>query len=172
MEYIERVTHLFPNWEVETSGLGSQGIKLSNTVSKHAAEENEVADDEKTIFDWCRKGNFDFVIKLVKENSIPFIDFVDPESGMGLIHWGADRGNTEFVRSLIEDLGANIDLIDSEGQTALHYAVSCEHLELTKFLLIKKARTDIADNDGMTVYELEVCDDDITAILKQKIVNF
>ena len=171
-EYIERVSSIFPNWEVETSGLGSQGIKLSQSVSKLVVEDaNETPDQDKTIFDWCQNGRFEKVVKLLKDNALPSVDFLDPETGMGLIHWGADRGNSEFISTLLKDFGANIDLTDNEGQTALHYAVSCEHIELTQFLLQQQARTDIADNDRMTVHDLDVSDESIKNLLKNLPTN-
>lgn len=46
------------------------------------------------------------------------------ETGLGLIHWASDRGSLEIVDLLLRQ-GADINLLDSDGQTALHYACSC-----------------------------------------------
>lgn len=46
------------------------------------------------------------------------------ESGMGLIHWAADRGDVAVVRLLLA-AGVDVNLLDEDGQTGLHYASSC-----------------------------------------------
>ena len=49
--------------------------------------------------------------------------------------------------------GCNVDLIDSEGQTALHYAASCGHEALVKALLDANADKNKKDCDGLTPVE-------------------
>mgnify|MGYP000129000391 CR=1 FL=1 len=45
---------------------------------------------------------------------------------------------------------------DSEGQTPLHYAVTCEWEDIATLLLEKGADPSLVDNDGCTAYETSV----------------
>jgi ankyrin repeat protein len=45
---------------------------------------------------------------------------------MTALHFAADRGHSEIADVLLQH-GANVNAIDSTGQTALMYAVSCEN---------------------------------------------
>ncbi len=102
------------------------------------------------------------------------------ETGLGLIHWAADRGSSEIVQSLLEQ-GADVNLKDDDQQTALHYACSCGmclliqkknnlkclilsdiifkislflgHIEVVKILLEAKVDVSQRDNDGLLASE-------------------
>ena len=43
-----------------------------------------------------------------------------------------------------------LDAVDGEGQTALHYAASCSHVDLVTLLLEKGADRTVKDGDGLT----------------------
>jgi ankyrin repeat protein len=45
---------------------------------------------------------------------------------MTALHFAADRGHSEIADVLLQH-GVNVNAIDSTGQTALMYAVSCEN---------------------------------------------
>ena len=45
---------------------------------------------------------------------------------MTALHFAADRGYNEIIEFLLRS-GANVNAVDSSGQTALMYAVSCEN---------------------------------------------
>ena len=50
--------------------------------------------------------------------------------------------------------GANIDAVDKNGQTALHFAVSEKKIEIMKFLVDKEANIDIKNKKQQTPYTL------------------
>ncbi|OZJ04377.1 hypothetical protein BZG36_03194 [Bifiguratus adelaidae] len=80
-------------------------------------------------------------------------DNVDqPESSTGLtaLHYAASRGSLDVVKFLI-DLGADVDLRDREGETALLKAAYHGHLRLVQYFLTD-CHTSItqADRDGWT----------------------
>lgn len=45
---------------------------------------------------------------------------------MTALHYAADRGYNEIIEYLLQN-GASVNAVDSSGQTALMYAVTCEN---------------------------------------------
>lgn len=156
-EYVDLVSQHDDNWRSKVSAasdkpsIPSRQLSLGVAVSTMVNPEADLDDDKKTIFDWCKEGNTQRVVKLLSQNNIN-IDEKDPE-GMALLHWACDRGDAEMVNSLLKH-GANINLQDRDGQTGLHYAMSCEHSKVVQVLLKHGASTSIADTDGQTVQDV------------------
>lgn len=129
------------------------------TVSSLQNNEDSLSDDEKTIFDHIKDGDFkNFVSKLDNLNQID-------SDGMGLIHWAADRGDLRILKHLINSK-ANLNLLDSEGQTALHYAVSCDHFDCVKLLVDSGADVNLKDSDGNLAIDL-TNNSDVTLLLSK-----
>jgi len=61
----------------------------------------------------------------------------------------AGTGHTEIVRLLI-DKGADVNLLDKNGETALMGAAGAGHTEIVKVLIDKKANVDTKNNNGVT----------------------
>ncbi|XP_050421428.1 uncharacterized protein LOC126833893 [Adelges cooleyi] len=139
-QYIELVKTINPNFQSVKTGWVS--------VSTLANKEKPISENEKTISDWVKEGNLD-KISTYKHN----INIID-EMGMAPIHWASDRGNLTVLMFLVENLSADVNLQDDMGQTALHYAISCNHKDVSKYLVDKGARTDIPDDDGVTVIQM------------------
>ena len=79
----------------------------------------------------------------------------DPNVGGAMgkpIHGAAYKGFNEIIKHLVYH-GASLDVADSQGTTALHYAVLGSNCELVGFLLARGARYDIDDNSNMTAKE-------------------
>lgn len=153
IKYIEKITKINPNWDSsEQSGSGkkpsgSQWI----SVSRHAIgeEDADVPDTDKTLFDFVKEDQTNRLTETLKQiSSEQDLNLLDT-SGLGLIHWAADRGNVNALQILLKH-GINVDLRDSDGQTALHYAASVDHLECVKLLIKFGADRTIFDNDGQT----------------------
>ena len=109
----------------------------------------------------CRvaeNGNVDEMRSLL-DSDAALIDSADDSQRTALI-WAADRGNAELV-ALLLDRGADLNLQDCDGQTALHYAAICGHADVAKALLAD-ARCDrsITDNDGSVPIEYVDEDDE------------
>merc|ERR1712226_172341 len=165
-EYVDKVASLFPDWETEASSVGSQGLRLSNFVSKPVMDPSETVDEHsRTIYDWCQAGECNKVSELLISDQNFSVDQIDKDTGMGLIHWASDGGDLNMIRMLVEKFQANVNIQDEDGQTPLHYAVSCEHLEAVKLLLELEADKRVNDKEGVTVVELEV-DNEIKDLLQ------
>lgn len=67
------------------------------------------------------------------------------------LHWAVDRNHRSLVSALLSPpLFASVNIQDSDGQTPLHYAVTCEYEDIVDLLLAAGARTDIPDSSGET----------------------
>lgn len=143
--YIDLVKAINPNFEVEKSGWV--------TVSTFVNNDQPLSENEKTISDWVKEGNVEKIKQLVDDVN------VNDSMGMAPIHWASDRGDLGMLKLLVECHSADINFQDDTGQTALHYAVSCSHEDICKYLIDKGARIDVQDEDGIT--PLEMCSDEI-----------
>ena len=64
-------------------------------------------------------------------------------------------GHLEVVKYLLEKGGAEVNVKDNFGMTALHYAAENGHLEVVKYLLEKGgAEVNVKTNDGKTALDL------------------
>lgn len=69
---------------------------------------------------------------------------------MTALHCAASRGHSGCIDTIIGLCGAPTDLIDSNGCTALHYAVTLGHADATSLLLAKEADANRQDRKGRT----------------------
>ncbi len=66
-----------------------------------------------------------------------------------ILMYAADWGDAETARMLL-DAGAQVDLQDSAGNTALHRAVHARATEVVRLLLARSANPNLRDDDGVT----------------------
>jgi ankyrin repeat protein len=66
------------------------------------------------------------------------------------LHCAASRGHTDCIETLVTLCGAEVDVIDSNGCTALFYAVTLGHADSTQLLLNFGAEPDRQDRKGRT----------------------
>ena len=139
--YIELVNNLTGQDEQKTN-VSMMGV----SVSCLARTEPEMDDQDKTIFDWLKEGDLEHVQSILKASSS--IANQPDESGMHLIHWAADRGDLSMLRLLVVEHQSNANVVDSTGQTPLHYAYACGHEDCIQFLMQCGADPHIRDEDG------------------------
>lgn len=53
-------------------------------VSTHVKPNDEIADDQKTVFDWCQEGNTNQVVKILNSGNVD-IDEIDEKDAEVLI---------------------------------------------------------------------------------------
>lgn len=111
----------------------------------------------------CYKGNSEVAKFLIQKKST--LDYVSDE-GTALMA-AVVRGKNELVKLLLEN-GANPNLTNLEGTTALMYAAQFKNIELAKLLLQHKADKTIVNKDQKTAFEFAVFsnNDEIINLLK------
>ena len=127
-------------------------------MSAMTSDEQFLAETEKTCFDYVKEESLDklknFLKKLDNRTEMykESLNQRDDEK-MTFLMWACDRGSYEIVKFLV-DSGADINLQDVDGQSCLHYAVSCEHVDIIKFLLQNKnMNRDLEDSDGVVALD-------------------
>ncbi|KAL3123538.1 hypothetical protein niasHT_006617 [Heterodera trifolii] len=64
------------------------------------------------------------------------------------------KGNLQIVKLLVEEGNADIEIANSQGNTALILALLKGKIEIARYLCDKGARTDRPNNDGITPHQL------------------
>jgi len=157
--YVELLNSLSPDWF--DSYKGSSG-SFGASVSRPKVEPH-IDDSDKLIEDFIREGNIDKLKTLLGNIDQSELNSLD-DNGLGLLHWASDRGNPEVLKVIINTRGIDVDLRDSEGQTALFYASSCGHKDCLLLLLDHKADKGILDNEEMSCLDVAF-DDEIRQLL-------
>merc|ERR1712151_15782 len=86
----------------------------------------------------------------------PELAFQTDKDGMTPLHWAADRGVVDVARILVEMAGdssvavGRMNAQDESGDTALHYAVLTENLEIGELLIKRNADPSIENKEGDT----------------------
>ncbi len=76
------------------------------------------------------------------------------EGFAGNSHRHAPGGMLAAVRYLVEELGADVNARDNEGNTALHHAASRGDLEMIRYLVMKGADVRIVNREGQTTVDM------------------
>ncbi|XP_004205525.1 acyl-CoA-binding domain-containing protein 6-like isoform X1 [Hydra vulgaris] len=129
------------------------GVSVS-TMAK--TDEEEINDENKTIFHYCEEGNLKYMINLLDTN--PLLLNEKDKDDLSLLHWAVDRGHSEIVELLISR-GCNVNCVDSDLQTPLHYAVTCGRPHIVELLVSNGADVKLKDIDGCSALDYS---DDIT----------
>jgi len=117
--------------------------------SKRLCEEAQFAGD---LVQAARIGDFGKVQKIIAGGA----NVNNPVCECTALMYAAFYGREEMVQFLITQ-GANVDWMNSSGQTALMWAVERNHIATATILIRKgKANVNIADNKGLTALHTAV----------------
>jgi len=84
-----------------------------------------------------------------------------------LMHACKESGNVHFLQ-LLHTKGAELNAVDENGFTALHYAVQFDLVESVEYLMGCDAKPNIAANDGTTPLFLALLNAEITSTLVKR----
>ena len=70
--------------------------------------------------------------------------------GCTALHWAAQRGDVNIAKILLDSQTNDVNCIDDEGKTPLHFSVIVGHLDMVKFLIERGADVDAVAGDGTT----------------------
>lgn len=99
------------------------------------------------IMQWaCTFGHLDIIKKLFFKGYPPQLDLTK-ESRQTLLF---DVGSTEVIRCLVQDCRVDVNAVNSEGMTPLHYYAEHGEANFVRELLYLNANPQIVDNKGYT----------------------
>ena len=145
-EYIEKMNQVYPEWTDQNP----EDITDPSWVCQSSMPKPVVQDKDKDFLYYIQEGEIgkveDFLGKEPKLVNQICEDLYP-------IHWAADRGNFQMVQILLKH-GADINVQDEDGQTALHYACSNEHQSVIKVLLDSFVDKSIKDQEGLMAVDV------------------
>jgi hypothetical protein len=80
----------------------------------------------------------------------------DPETNETLLHRACSHGLINIVQCLIEGAGSEVNALDKDGRTPLHYAIRSSHALVAKYL-IKQCGSDLNQEDESHLTPLALC---------------
>ncbi|KAL5258380.1 hypothetical protein ACHWQZ_G009025 [Mnemiopsis leidyi] len=114
-----------------------------------------MAIDKRTINDetWehiknaVKAGKLEEVCEIYKTNNVEYTD-VGGQFKQSLLHIASKEGKLDIVRYCVQEKKVDVNIQDSEGQTALHLAAGRGDLQVIKYLWEKGADVNIQDSRG------------------------
>lgn len=134
----------------ETSNTDGFGNKGSSGFDVGEGKEGKFSKHEWDICYWATIGDVKSVKHCLEQQNVS-PNFRD-QDGLTPLMRAVDRNEAHVVDVLIA-AGADLEAVDEEGQTALHYAAYCEHIEMAGLLVSYGGSFDTKDNDDMTPFE-------------------
>ncbi|CAK1584040.1 unnamed protein product [Parnassius mnemosyne] len=161
-KYIASVQEYDPEWgDVLTESKGNSKEAWVAVSSLRFSPEPDLVHNELSILEAAREDLGERVTELLTQ--FPNLKNERDEDGLTALHWAADRDAVSALNAAIKG-GCDINAVDNTGQTALHYAVSCGHLNATK-LLLKFGAALLKDEEGCTPLDL-ASDEEVRNILE------
>ncbi|XP_072942618.1 uncharacterized protein [Epargyreus clarus] len=159
-KYIELVQKFDPEWTELSDDKGVRETWVAMSCLSHNSEP-ELNHQELTLLDAARENLPDRVTELLTEH--PGLKDERDENGLTALHWAADRDASEALAAAIQG-GCDINAVDNNDQTPLHYAASCGHIKSTKLLLEAGAAL-LKDDEDST--PLDIASDEEVKVLLQ-----
>lgn len=150
-KYISLVQKYDPEWSCEppTGNFGTKDLWVAVSSLRYSPEP-DLVHNELSLLDAARENCGYRVGQLLKTH--PELTSERDEDGLTALHWASDRDATDALQAAING-GCKVDDVDNSGQTALHYAASCGHVESTKILILAGALSK-RDEDNQTPLDL------------------
>ncbi|KAI1320567.1 hypothetical protein EDD11_000529 [Mortierella claussenii] len=142
-----------PRHEMGESGFEPLSSSRASPDAQAGYEEDS-SDDVlwSRLVDGCINGLAELVQEILTQSPQlkDSIDNISSATGMNPLHFAASRGHDNVVRILIDQAGAELDIQDREGETALLKASHAGCFPVVCFLLKRGANVHQRDKDGWT----------------------
>ncbi|KAF7977136.1 hypothetical protein HWV62_4537 [Athelia sp. TMB] len=66
------------------------------------------------------------------------------------VHSAAQNNQLSLLRSLVSEVPKQVNAVDVDGRTPLHWAASSGSIDIVRYLIDQKAEVDKADGSGWT----------------------
>ncbi|KJH41855.1 ankyrin repeat protein [Dictyocaulus viviparus] len=160
--YIEKMVALNLGWNPSARCLSHGfGMHLSRPVkSSESLSDCSTAVTDREALLWFTAAKSDDVVTIMDifERRPELLNQADQHLGMTALHWAIDSGCENVVRYLISK-NADVNAIDPEDNTPLHFAAYCGRREAAEILISKGANRLLRNCDGQIPFE--VCDDPV-----------
>lgn len=137
----------------------TQSVRIVTLLLEHHASVNIFGggQDPRTPLCVAMVSNFIYIAQLLLKMGKDAKENMDLRLGRNALHVASDTKSADLVQHILEEsLFENIDVMDVEGNTALHIAVSRNSLECTRLLLESGADPNAQNNQGNTALHLAV----------------
>lgn len=130
-------------------------IKEDNLIQE--TEENTIDKKSEEVVNWreeCIKGNLMPGVLLLDQKKISVNDIVNPDNGNTLLHYAANFGFYNVVRTLIEKFDADINIQNKSGFSPIFLIVSNTDTNIFNFhYLLKTEKIDFSlkDVNGLNI---------------------
>lgn len=108
----------------------------------------------ETLMYFISENRTSAALKLIQSGTVN-VNRLSEAEWAPLHHAAAKRNCLEIVKVLVTG-GADVNLTDTNGWTALHYAANNNNISAINYLLSKKANPNITAQDGMTPLQLAI----------------
>ena len=133
--------------------------ETKSSKEENLIEEKKTEKNEEEVINWreeCIKGNLMPAVLLLDQKKISVNEIVNPENGNTILHYAANYGFYNVVRTLVEKFGAGLNIQNKLGFSPIFLIVSCTDINIFNFnYFIKTEKVDFSlhDNNGLNILQ-------------------
>lgn len=159
-EYVAKMVRMNLGWNPSRQ-MSSQcfGIRPSRPAAIDEPSEGDFESaGERELLLWftAAKADDETTIMEIFSRRPELLNCTDRHLGMTALHWAIDSGCDKVINFLISN-GVDVNVVDPEGNTPLHFAAYCCRQAAAEILIAKGADRSVRNSDGQTA--ADACDD-------------
>ncbi|WKY00511.1 hypothetical protein Q1695_014950 [Nippostrongylus brasiliensis] len=158
--YVAKMVAMNVGWDSSSKstarGFGNRPSRPAAVSESSDGSFTSVSDREALLWFTAAKADDDATVMDILNRRPEILNEADQHLGMTALHWAIDSGCDKVIRLLMSK-DVDVNAIDPEGNTPLHFAAYCHREDAAKQLIAKGADRTVCNNDGLTA--AEVCDE-------------
>lgn len=99
------------------------------------------------LLQWVKQKNTEQIVRLLDLGVPGLINLTEPEEGFGALHLVSQDNDVPMAQFLLS-LGANLDIQDKKGRTAMMHAAEPGYIGMVEFLANNSANISLVDKEG------------------------